>query len=238
MPDFSDPRAAFITLPEDDYEGGLDGWERLAAVIQANTGVVALVPDAEQEKVGSLYVSDLTAMNRKADVGTVVASGEPDIKPGDRMLYAPWAGLWLRPFRVGRLKVKDLRFYGMPDGQLCPTLRLREPMQDVLPAKLDGREIRPIRDMVLIRRDKAAKTSFGLELPDDSRLRPLKATVVAAGPDAEWLGRPLEAGLRVVYNPSAVQIGLTSLGALSGLEGDIADYAFTRSSNLLSVIEE
>lgn len=111
-------------------------------------------------------------------------------------------------------------------------------MQDVLPAKLDGREIRPIRDMVLIRRDKAAKTSCGLELPDDSRLRPLKATVVAAGPDAEWLGRPLEAGLRVVYNPSAVQIGLTSLGALSGLDGDIADYAFTRSSNLLSVIEE
>lgn len=238
MPDFADPRACFITVPEDGYEGGLNGWERLASAMSANAGVVALVPDAEQEMVGALYVPDQMAMNRKADVGTVVASGEPDIKPGDRMFYAPWAGMWLRPFRLGRFKVKDMRFYGMPDGQACPTLRLREDMQDVLPAKLEGKELRPIRDMVLIRRDKAATRTLGLELPDDSKLRPLKATVVSAGPLALWDGRPMEPGLRVIYNPSAVQIGLASLGACAGLEGDMADYALTRACNLLSVIEE
>lgn len=233
MPDFSDARAAFVTLPEDEYVGGLNGWERLAALVTVEAGIVALVPDKPPEMVGALYVDDMAAMNRKPDVGTVIASVEPDIAPGDRMLYAPWAGLWLRPFRVGGLKVSDMRFYGCPDGAMDATMVMREDLQDVLPAKVEGRTVTPIRDMVVIRRDKAASKSFGLVLPDDNKLRPLKATVVSAGPAAK-----VSPGDRVIYNPSAVCIGLKSLGNVEGWEGDLEDYAFVRSMNLLAVLDE
>lgn len=238
MPDFREERASTITLPEDDYVGGLNGWEKLAALIKVQEGIVALVPDKAPDRAGSIYLSDRAGEDRKPDVGTIVASVEPDLSPGDRVIYAPWAGLWLRPFRVGGYKVADMRFYGMPDGTVNISGIEREPLEDVIPAKVDGRTLTPIRDVVILKRDKAAVKSSLIELPDDSKLRPLKATVVSAGPDARYSGDELKPGTRVVYNPSALMIGLKSLGPIEGWEGDLDDYAITRSQNLFAVIEQ
>jgi co-chaperonin GroES (HSP10) len=197
------------------------------------------VPDIEPVRAGALYLPEEMAANRKPDVGTVIASQEPDIRPGDRMVYAPWAGLWIRPCRIGPYRVHDLRFYGMPDDGEDTTKTMREPLGDVLPAKI-GRTIEPIRDNVVIRRDPLKVTSgaLSLALPDDAKHRTLKATVFAAGPWATVGDRVLQPGDRVMYNPHALVLGLTSLGPIEGFEGDLSDYAIIKAGNLLALIED
>lgn len=240
MPDFNDPRCTTFTLPGSGYEGGCDGWELIADRLMVNSGVVALIPDAEPVKVGRILLPDNAGADRKPDVGTVVSSGEPDIQPGDRMLYAPWAGSWFRPFSVGGYKVPDLRFYGLVDAG-DPTKVVREPMEDILPCKVELRTLKPIRDVVVIRRDPLKHTTrggFALELSAESKARTLKATVVAAGPLATLNGVTLKDGDRVIYNPSGLVLDLTSLGPIEGWFGEAGDYALIRAGNLFALIED
>lgn len=240
LPNYLDPRCCVFTLPPQGYEGGCDGWELIAERLAVNSGIVAVVPDREPDKSGLILLPDNASSDRKPDFGTVVSSGEPDLKPGDRVLYAPWAGSWFRPFVVGGYKVPDLRFYGLVDGG-DPTKVVREPLEDILPCKVESRTLKPIRDVVVLRRDPLKHTTrggFELELSSESKARTLKATVVAAGPLATLGGRQLEAGMRVIYSPSGLVLDLTSLGAIDGWFGDAGDYALIRSGNLFAVIED
>lgn len=240
MPNYGDPRANYFTLPGKGYEGGVYGWEPLAKGLKLRSGIVAVVPDAEPETAGSILLPEECASNRKPDIGTVVASADPAYEPGDRVIYAPWGGAWFRPFVGCGVKVKDLRLYGLlPSDE--PEKWDTEPVEDVLPCKVHMKRLLPIKDKVLLKRDAVRHKSSGglsLELPDDAKYRPLKATVVSAGPLAMVGDEPLKPGDRVVYNPGSLMLGLKSLGPVEGLDEDDMDaYGIVGAGNIFAKID-
>lgn len=230
----------FLTMPPSEYEGGLDGWEWLAERVQCQPGVVAVVPDLAPSSAGSIHLPEQAAANMKPDVGTIVSSGVVGVSPGDRVLYAPYAGVWFCPFSVDGLQVHELRFYGIVSPGL-EDMVVTEPIEDCIPAKLVADRIVPVGENVLIRRDPLRLThgSLAIELPDEAKYRTMKATVVAAGPKAFGPDgvSVLSAGQRVVYHGPSLVIGLKGVGERMGIEGDLGDYALIKARNLYCVLD-
>lgn len=87
--------------------------------------------------------------------------------------------------------------------------------------------IRPLSDRVVIEPEEAeTKTSNGLIIPDTAKERPLRGTVVAAGPGKK-------------DDPVTVKVGDTVLyGKFSGTEISISgkDYLIMRESDILAIL--
>jgi co-chaperonin GroES (HSP10) len=221
---------AKITVPPDSYDSTLEGLERLVPLITAKPGIVALVPDMPIERMGSLYIPTSVADHITADIGTVVSSGDDDLVPGDRVLFFPYSGTWFTPFRVGRLKIHEMRFYGLISPSVDEEMAVKEDTSTPIPAKWrTGGEILPRKDWVLIKRDplRTNQGEFSLELPDSQKYRNWKATVMAVGPDASE-----KVGDRVMYYGPSIVINLDIVG------NDAKDYALIRSENLLCALKD
>lgn len=225
-------------MPPKGYEGGLDGWEMLAASIWCQKGVVAVVPDIQPETTGSILLPSGVGANVKPDVGTVVSSGHDELVSGDRVVFHPWAGTWFKPFRVGCYEVPELAFFGLisPGDE---DMVVMEKIEDVIPLRLAQDAIVPLGEMVLLKRDPLKTASGALWLADDSKERTLKATVVSAGPKAFGpTGERLNSGDRVIYHGASILVGLKGLGeSMGGLE-DLSDYTLIRARNIYAVIDE
>lgn len=242
MPNMLDERGSTLTLPPPEYVGGCVGWERLAERIRCQDGIVAMVPDTVPDIAAGIVLPEQMAADRKPDVGTIISSGVPELAPGDRVLYLPWAGQWFRPFRVGNLQIHDMRFYGLVSG-IVQDKTTPEPIEDCIPATVnEAAGLRLLGEWVLIRRDPIQHQSqFGdmvFDLPDDVTHRTRKAVVVAVGPRAELAGYPVAEGDRVVYNSASLVLDLRGLGTRLKWLGDPADYALIKASNLLCEINE
>lgn len=65
-------------------------------------------------------------------------------------------------------------------------------------------KIKPLADRVLVKPDPAEeKTAAGLFIPETAKEKPLKGTVVAAGPGTSEVKMEVEAGDKVLYGKYA-----------------------------------
>jgi chaperonin GroES len=94
-------------------------------------------------------------------------------------------------------------------------------------------QIKPLEDRVLVKPiESESKTASGLYLPDSAKEKPVRGTVVAAGP-----GKLLENGKRAEMS---VKIGATVVyGKYAGSEVEIKGekHLILRESELLGVLE-
>lgn len=93
--------------------------------------------------------------------------------------------------------------------------------------------VKPLEDRVVIKPvEQEAKTKSGIYLPESSKERPIKGTIVAVGP-----GKMLENGKRSA--PSVKKGDTVLYGKYAGTEIEIKDakHLILRESELLGVIE-
>lgn len=230
MPTLLERANAKITVPPDGYDSDLQGLEKLTPLIKTKPGVVAIVPDMPIERMGTLYIPTSVADHITADIGTVVSSGDDDLFPGDRVLFFPYSGIWFTPFRVGGLKIHEMRFFGLVSPSVDEEMVVKEDTSTPIPAVWrTGGEIKPRKDWVLIKRDplRTNQGEFGIELPDSHKYRNWKATVIAKGPLADE-----EIGDRVMYYGPSIVIDLDIVG------NNAKDYALIKSGNLLCTLTD
>lgn len=137
--------------------------------------------DPHTPKVGRVLLSDGAAEELRPTSATVIGSGVPWLKPGERVLVERAVGCWMSDVTIGDWEsVGQVRIYG--DGTISDPSGQFYPAEEGVLAVLEDCGIRPIRGQVLIKRDSAScTTESGLMLPDREWYRGFKATVVAAG---------------------------------------------------------
>lgn len=133
------------------------------------------------------------------DVGTVIASGDDCVSPGDLVCVLPYVGKWVDDFSVGEYRAKGrVRFLGIvsPVGEVAEHAPIE--LDVVMKVERNGEsiDVTPVRGNILIERDPVEEQVHGIVLSEGARVKPMWATVVAVGPFVECC----EPGDRVVYH--------------------------------------
>lgn len=221
LPDhgFSYPHTA--QAPQIDLQAAKDA-------VSAAPGKVVVVVWPEKDRHGLILLPDSLKNHMKPDVGTVIASGTDELRPGDKVLLRSqagkcvegfWTGTW-GPFYKdsrGQWQCYEVRMYGRMGGGTFndhgdPVLApMRVPWSMGVMAKMEEGEVfTPLRDNMLVEFDPIEEvTGGGIILPDSEKVRSSLVTVVSVGPkvadyvpgDRVWLH---EGGVRIVGTSLAI----------------------------------
>lgn len=196
--------------------------------VPSGAAMVEMLP--WKEKVGSVFVPDtFVATHGRADAGVVVASGVPDVWPGDLVVVRAMRGTWFAGFSFGGYEAGttrgEVRLYGSTSIDYR-WHRFDGANESIMAKVEDGFKIRALGEWLFILRDTTRVSQNGIYLPDKAKSRTCKATVVSAGGNADY-----KDGDRIMYNPKAVIH--VNIGDEYDLPGDKDDYAFVRSRDVL-----
>lgn len=149
--------------------------------IEALNGRVWVEMDPHTPKVGRVLLSDGAAEELRPTSATVIGSAVSWLQLGERVLVDRMLGYWLSDVTIGDWEaIGQVRIYG--DGTISDPDGVFYSAEEGVLAVMEESGIRPLRGMVLIKRDSAScATESGLVLPDNEHFRGFKATVVAAG---------------------------------------------------------
>lgn len=190
-----------------------------------------MLMDTPPSQIGNILLSDDTDQDRP-DSGVVLSSGVDWLTPGERVLVPPFAGIWFRDLMLSGYKFWEARFYGVAD--FSEFSEGEQDVKDIILASVDDHGIlKPKNSNVLLRRDPVNDEQSGIILPDKSKYRNQKATVVAVGPDV----KEVSPGDRVVYHGPMVIVGLKNLIEMDPtLDGDSADYCLIDERGIYCIL--
>ena len=178
---------------------------RAQASIHAMPGCVIVEMFPEPERIGRIYLPESVSQNERPDIGVVIAVGKeegrddlPDV--GEFVLVSPYDGCWRKDWNEGSYSTTNqVRSYGRWAG--IPGYPVVTDWNQSVMATLDieQRTITPLKNILLIRRDKEIDTQNGIILPDYSKYRNTMGTVVKIGSTVERI----KPGDRVLYTPKS-----------------------------------
>lgn len=205
---------------------------------QAAPWAIVVEMDDWPETSHGLELPEQVKERLRPTTATVIGRGEDWadwLSVGDAVVVDRAIGYWFVGFDVGGYEANgQVRVYGTATGaSLVPR---HYPAIDAVMGVMEDTGIKAIGRWVLIKREKPAETSFGLELPDSQKYRSGKATVISG--TGKTKGLEIGPGSRVVYNVQAVVTTLYGLkDRYPQYEGDADDYCFIDSREILMVTE-
>jgi co-chaperonin GroES (HSP10) len=185
--------------------------ERAKAHLRPMASIVGVEMRPAPEELGGILLPEEVADQFRADVGTVVASGDSEVEPGDTVMVRYGDGKQIDGFACGGYQPKEqVRLYGIAGGNDDANDAERVPWWDSVVA-VQREAWQPTGDNVFVRRDPAPKQEGSIWLPDEEQTRPDTGTVVAVGPRLQWtfvdgsgVRRFLRPGDRVVFHRTGI----------------------------------
>lgn len=178
-------------------------------------GIVAVEMTPPPEKLGVILLPDEVSQKLRADIGTVIASGTDDLKPGDTVLVRFGDGKEIVDFsHLDYHSPEPVKFFGIAGGNDDGSDPERIPWWDsVVSVQNHMSELgyQPTGDNIYVCRDPAPNSERGILLTDNDRTRPDTGTVKAVGPrpnhtftDRHGIMRHLQPGDRVLFHRTGI----------------------------------